>query len=85
MEMDHVPHTDPEGRYKDQPYAGSLLHRLSVEVHCPVLLIDDCWWHLDLGPLYNKISQHLGLDGRPGGHMKCLDPSARVPTWQLFM
>ena len=31
--------------------------------HHPVLLVDDYRWHLDLGPLCNEISQHLGLDG----------------------
>ena len=67
MEMDHVLHAYPEGLYEDLPHAGALLHQQSIEVHRPVLLIDDCWWHLDLSPLHDKISQHLGLDGHPGG------------------
>ena len=57
----------PEGRYEDQPHAGALLHQRSIEVHRPVLLIDDRRWHLDLGPLYDEVSQHLGLDRRSGG------------------
>ena len=67
MEMDHLPHVYPEGRHEDQPRADALLHQRSVKVHCLVLLIDDRWWHLDLGPFHDEISQHLGLDGRLGG------------------
>ena len=47
------------------------------------------WRHLDLGPLCNEISQHLGLDGRLGGIQNALthqlesplrDPSHGVPV-----
>ena len=67
METDHVPHSYPKGRHEDQPYVGILLHQRSVEVHRLIFLIDDRWWHLDLGPFCNKIGQHLGLDGRLRG------------------
>ena len=67
MEANHVPHTYPEGRNEYQPRAGTFLHQRSIEVHRPVLLVDDCWRHLDLGPLCNKIGQHLGLDGHSRG------------------
>ena len=68
MDANHVPHAYLEGRNKDQPRADAFLHQRSIEVHRLVLLVNDRWWHLDLGPLYNKISQHLGLDGCPGAY-----------------
>ena len=63
----HVPHVDPEGRYEDYSHAGAVLPQRSIEVHRPVLLIDDRRWHLDLGPFRDEVSQHLGLDRRSGG------------------
>ena len=68
MDENYVPHAYPEERNKDQPHADAFLHQRSVKVHRLVLLVDDCWWHLDLGPLCNEISQHLGLDGHPGAY-----------------
>ena len=67
MDANHVPHAYPKGRNKDQPYASAFLHQRSVEVHHPVLLIDDCRWQLDLGPFRDEVSQHLGLDCHLGG------------------
>ena len=67
MDANHVPHAYPKGRNEDLPHAGAFLHQQSIEVHRLVLLVDGCWRHLDLGPFYNEISQHLGLDGHPGG------------------
>ena len=67
MEANHVPHAYPEGQNEDQSRADAFLHQRSIEVHRPVLLVDDCWRHLDLGPLCNEISKHLGLDGRLEG------------------
>ena len=64
MEANHVPHAYPKRQNEDQPHVSAFLYQRSIEVHRPVLLVDDYWWHLDLGPLYNEISQHLGLDGR---------------------
>ena len=52
---------------QDQPHAGVFLHQRSVEVHRPVLLIDDRRWRLDLGPFRDEVNQHLGLDRRSGG------------------
>ena len=42
-------------------------------------MIDDCWWHLDLGPFYDEISQHLGLDGRLGGKHNALTHQLKRP------
>ena len=67
MEVNHVPHAYHKRRNEDQTCAGAFLHQRSIKVHRPVLLVDECWWHLDLGPFHNEISQHLGLDGRPRG------------------
>ena len=67
MDVNHVPHAYPKGRNEDQPRASAFLHQRSIEVHCLVLFVDDCWQHLDLSSLYNEISQHLGLDDRLGG------------------
>ena len=67
MDADHVPHAYPEGQNEDQPRADAFLHQRSVEVHHPVLLVNNRWWLLNLGPLCNEISQHLGLDGHLGG------------------
>ena len=67
MDVNHVPYEYLEGGNKDQPHVGAFLHQRSIEVYLLVLLVDDCWRHLDLGPLCNKISQHLGLDGHPRG------------------
>ena len=61
MEMNHVPHAYPEGRYKDQPHASAFLHQRPIEIHRLILLVDDRRWHLDLGPFRNEVSQHLGL------------------------
>ena len=66
METNHVPHAYPEGRYEDQPRDGAFLHQRPIEVHHPVLLIDNRWWCLDLGPFHDEVSQHLGLDCRSG-------------------
>ena len=77
--MDHVPHAYPEGQHEDQPYADALLHQRSVEVHRLVLLIDDCWWHLDLSPLCHEINQYLGFDGRPGGIRNALTHQLECP------
>ena len=67
MEANHVPYAYPEGQNEDQSHASAFLHQRSVEVHRPILLVDGCWWHLDLGPFHNEIGQYLGLDGRPRG------------------
>ena len=79
MDANHVPHAYPEGRNKDQPRVGAFLHQRSIEVHRPELLVDDCWRYLELGPLYNEISQHLGLDGRPGGIRNALTHQLECP------
>ena len=79
MDADHVPHAYPEGQSKDQPRAGIFLHQRSIEVHRPVLLVDDRWWHLDLGPLCNEINQHLGFNGRPGGIRNALTHQLEHP------
>ena len=50
MDANHVPYAYLEGRNKDLPHAGAFLHQRSIEVHHAVLLINDYWWHLDLGP-----------------------------------
>ena len=42
-------------------------------------MVDDRWWHLDLGPLCNEISQHLGLDGRLGGICNALTHQLECP------
>ena len=55
MDANHVPHAYPKGQNEDQPYASTFLHLRPIEVHRLVLLVDDYWWHLDLGPLYNEI------------------------------
>ena len=65
--MNHVPHVNLEGRYEDQPHAGTLFHQQSIKLHCLVLLIDDRRWCLDLGPFHDEVSQHLGLDHYLGG------------------
>ena len=67
MGANHVPHVYLEEQNEDQPHVSAFLHQRFVELHRLVLLVDDYQRHLDLGPLYNKISQHLGLDSRPGG------------------
>ena len=79
MEPNHVPHANPEGRYEDLPHAGALLHQRSIKVHCPVLLIDDRRWCLDLGPFRDEVSQHLGLDGPPGGIRNALTHQLERP------
>ena len=79
MDANHVPHAYPVGRNKDQPRADAFLHQRSVEVHHSGLLVDGCWRHLDLGPFYNEISQHLGLDGRPGGIRNALTHQLECP------
>ena len=79
MEANHVPHAYPEGQNKDQPRADVFLHQRSIKVYCPVLLVDDRWWHLDLGPLCNEISQHLGFDGRLGGKRNALTHQLECP------
>ena len=79
MDANHVPHVYPEGQNKDQPHADAFLHQQSIKVHRPVLLVDDYLRQLDLGPLYNKISQHLGHDGRPGGICKALTHQLECP------
>ena len=56
MDANHVPHVYPKGQNEDEPCVGAFLHQRSIELHHPVLLVDDRWWHLDLGPLCNKIS-----------------------------
>ena len=42
-------------------------------------MVDDRWWHLDLGPLYNEISQHLRLDGHLGGIRNALTHQLERP------
>ena len=42
-------------------------------------MVDDRRWHLDLDPLCNKISEHLGLDGRPGGIRNALTHQLECP------
>ena len=56
MDVNHVPHAYPNGQNEDQPRTDAFLHQRSIEVHHLVLLVDDCWQHLDLGPLYNEIN-----------------------------
>ena len=79
MDANHVPHAYPEGRNKDQLYADAFLHQRSIKVHRLVLLVDDCWRHLDLGPLCNEISQHLGLDSHPGEIQNALTHQFECP------
>ena len=79
MEVNHVPHAYPKGRNKDHSRAGAFLHQRSIKVHHPVLLVDDRWWHLDLGPLCHEISQYLGFDGRPGGICNALTHQLECP------
>ena len=79
MDPNHVPHAYPEGQNEDQPRAGAFLHQRSIEVYRLVLLVDDRWWHFDLGPLYNEISQHLGLDGHPRGIQNALTHQLECP------
>ena len=79
MDANHVPHAYLEERNKDQPCAGAFLHQRSVELYRPVLLVDDRWWHLDLGPLCHEISQYLGFDGRPGGIRNALTHQLECP------
>ena len=67
MDANHVPHAYPEGRNEDQSHDSAFLHQRSIEVHLLVLLVEDYWWYLDLGPLCNEISQHVGLDGHLRG------------------
>ena len=43
MDADHVPHAYPKGQNEDQPRTGAFLHQQSIEVHHPVLLVNDCW------------------------------------------
>ena len=68
MDANQVRHAYPEVQNEDQPHAGAFLHQRSIEVHRPILLVDDYRWHLDLGPLCNEISQHLGLDSYLGAY-----------------
>ena len=68
--MNHVPHAYPESAF---------LHQRSIKVHRSVLLVDDRWWHLDLGPLCNKISQHLGLDSLLGDIRNALTHQLECP------
>ena len=77
--MDHVPHMYPEGQYEDQSHANTLLYQRSVEVHCPVLLIDDHRWCLDLGPFRDEVSQHLGLDCHSRGIHDALIHQLELP------
>ena len=56
MDANHVPHAYLEGLNEDQPHTGAFLHQRSIKVHRLVLLVDDCWRHLDLGLLCNEIS-----------------------------
>ena len=79
LDTNHVPHAYPEGQNKDQPYADALLHQRSIEVHHLVLLIDDCRWHLDLGPFCNEIGQHLGLVGHPRDIQNALTHQLECP------
>ena len=79
MDANYVPHAFLEGQNEDQPHAGAFLHQRSIEVHRPVLLVNDCWWHLDLGPFCDEISQHLGLDGRSGGICNALTHQLECP------
>ena len=79
MKANHVPLAYPKGQNKDQPCADTFLPQRSIEVYHLVLLVDDRWWHLDLGPLCNEISQHLGFDGRPGGIRNALTHQLECP------
>jgi hypothetical protein len=66
LEADHVPHAHSEGGNEDESHADALLHQQAIKVHHLVLLIDSRQWHLDLGPLRDEVSQHLGLDSYSG-------------------
>ena len=79
MEENHVPHVYPEGRNEDRSRTSAFLHQRSIKVHRPVLFVDDRWWHLDLGPLCNEISQRLGVDGRPRGLQNALTHQLECP------
>ena len=79
MDANHLPHAYPEGLNEDQPRIGTFLHQRSIEVHHLVLLIDDRWWHLDLDPFCDEISQHLRLDGHPGGIRNALNHQLGCP------
>ena len=67
MDVNHVPHAYSERQNEDQRCTSTFLHERSIDVHHPVLLVNNCSRYLDLGLLCNEISQHLGLDGRSGG------------------
>ena len=67
MDANHVPHAYPEGQNEDQTSSGAFLHQRSIEVHRPILLIDDRRWCLDLGPFGDEVGQYLGFDHRSGG------------------
>ena len=62
-----------------QSYVGAFLHQRSIEVHRLVLLVDDRWWHLDLGPLCHEICQYLGFDGCLGGIRNALTHQLECP------
>ena len=79
MDTNHVPHVYPKGRHKDQPYTGALLHQGSIKVHHLVLLIDDRWWCLDLGPFGDEVSQYLGFDRCSGGICDALIHQLKCP------
>ena len=70
---------EPQGVIRRLAYADTLLHQRSIEVHRPVLLVDDRWWHLDLGLLCYEISQYLGFDGRPGSIRNALTHQLECP------
>ena len=79
MDVNHVPHAYSKRQNEDQPCTDAFLHQRSIEVHHPVLLINDRWWHLDLGPFHDEISQHLGLDGCLGGICNALTHQLESP------
>ena len=63
MNTDDIPHVDAKEQDEEQANAFSCLHERPVEVHRPKLGLDLHLWKLGVGPLYDEISQDLGLDG----------------------
>jgi hypothetical protein len=65
MDSDHIPYAHANRGDDDESYPDSALHQRPIQIHCPILLLHQGWCHLGLDPFYNKICQHLGLDGLP--------------------
>jgi hypothetical protein len=62
VESDHVTHVNSEGRDEEQARALFCFHERRVEVHGPQLGLNLSGRQLGIGPLRQKICQHLGFD-----------------------